>query len=198
MCGQFAVLGGFAAILAYIKYLGDDDLIITDDDFYILESDDRLILPNEHIKPMCYMPIVSANQNRLNVQVARWGLVPHWSKDESFAYKTINARFETLSEKPSYKYAYAKRRCLIPFTGFYERGSDRQLHYFQNQNDEIKCFAGLYEIWGEQNLVTFTIVTKPADERVKPVHERMPMIVDGSCALNWICESGMSKITNSN
>jgi putative SOS response-associated peptidase YedK len=186
MCGQFAVLGGFADIKTYFKFLGDGDFIISDDDFYRLESEHRLILPNENIKPMSYMPIVSTDQKRLTVQIARWGLVPFWAKDESIAYKTINARFETLSEKPSFKYAAEKRRCLIPFTGFYERSADKKLHYFQNNDDEIKCFAGLYEIWGPEKLVTFTIVTIPADERVKPVHERMPMILDTNYALKWI------------
>jgi putative SOS response-associated peptidase YedK len=98
---------------------------------------------------MAYMPVATIIDYKVVMFKARWGLVPFSAKDESFAYKTINARQETLKEKASFKYALEKRRCLIPFTGFYEIDKQKQQHFFANENDEIKSFAGLYEVWGE-------------------------------------------------
>ena len=155
------------------------------------------VLPCDSIKPMMYVPIVVVNKKleinsdeigkRINFLPARWGLVPFWAKDESFAYKTINARQETLSQKASFKYAYEQRRCLVPFTGYYEREErGGKLHYFSNEKNDFKSFAGLFEIWGDEKLITFTIVTCPAIGEVAKVHQRMPMILNEEEAIKWI------------
>jgi len=179
MCGQFAVLASLKAIKDYYEFLKDGGFMFDVDEFYEFDSDLLIDLPQETVKPMNYLPIIT---NRVGTVVsvlpARWGLVPHWAKDESFAHKAINARVETLSEKASFKYAYQKRRCLVPMTGFYEKGQ-----YFPNNDERMKSFAGLYEVWEfgagkATGIVTFTVVTCPADERVSGTHHRMPVVLD--------------------
>jgi putative SOS response-associated peptidase YedK len=186
MCGQFAILGSMKAIKDYYNFLISEDLDFFDDDIY----NDNIImnLPNETVKPMDYIPIFSIDNNAKKVFYlsARWGLVPFWAKDESFAMKMINARCETISEKSSFKYAYQKRRCLVPFTGYYEKDSAKKYHYFKNDNDDFLSFAGLYEVWGKDKLITFTIITCEASEKLKKIHNRMPVILNSKNALEWV------------
>jgi len=199
MCGQFAILGSIKAIKDYYNFLKEGSFILDENDFYKFESSKLISLPNEKVKPMDYVPIVVGLKDNnikhtiISIIPARWGLVPFWSKDDKIAYKTINARIETIHEKPSFKYAYAKRRCLIPFTGFFERVSLKDtekpfgtLHYFQNENDNFLSFAGLYEIWGAERLITFTIITCPANDEVSKVHHRMPLILDKTEAMVYM------------
>ena len=191
MCGQFAVLGSVKAIKDYYEFLKSSGFIL-DDDFYDYQFSGKINIPNENIKPMDYLPIITSKNGKIALMEARWGLVPFWAKDTQIAYKTINARIETLAEKPSYKYAFRERRCLIPATGFYEKDTQKQSHYFDMGDDEsagskpFKSMAGLYEIWGKDMLVTFTIVTTSADERVKKIHDRMPVILNEVEAVRWL------------
>jgi len=110
-----------------------------------------------------------------------WGLVPFWAKDTSMASKLINARSETVHEKPSFKHALTRRRCLIPADGFYEwdRTTKQPLH-FQVRGGELFAIAGLYEEWQSPDgspLRTCTLLTTAANELVGRVHERMPVIL---------------------
>ncbi len=114
----------------------------------------------------------------------KWGLVPHWSKDPSIGMKLTNARGESLSEKPSFRDAYRRRRCLIPASGFYEwkrDGSNKQPYYFSLKNQEIMAMAGLWESWKAPDgsiLRTACIITTEANSVMSPVHHRMPVIID--------------------
>jgi putative SOS response-associated peptidase YedK len=172
------------ALYGTIKEIIDFEL---DEDYYIRFESAKLVdLPKEKVFPKQFNPIIIQELNKIKILEARWGLVPFWAKDDSFATKTINARSETLSEKPSFKYAYEKRRCLIPFTGYFEWDKNKVLHSFPNNSNELKSFAGLFEIWGVENLITFTIITCPADEIVAKVHDRMPVVLNEEEALRWI------------
>jgi len=194
MCGQFAILGGLQAVKDYYNFLKDGDFILTDNLFYSVEPGGiNLTLPNKFIKPYKYAPIVCCNQKNATLTFARWGLVPFWAKDEQIAIKTINARIETLRDKPSFRYAYQTRRCLIPHSGFYEKGEDKKQHYYTNPDDTLKSFAGLYEIWGANKLQTFTIVTREGniigDEHDPPAtvaHARMPLTLNQEEAIQWL------------
>ncbi|MEE2679053.1 MAG: SOS response-associated peptidase [Myxococcota bacterium] len=114
----------------------------------------------------------------------RWGLVPHWSKDPRMGARLINARSETLVEKPSFREAFRHRRCLVPADGFYEwagkgRGS-RQPHHIRRPDRGPFAIAGLHERWRDEAgawLETCTLVTVPANARLAPVHHRMPAIL---------------------
>lgn len=113
----------------------------------------------------------------------KWGLVPSWAKDVSTGAKLINARSETVTEKPSFREAFKKRRCIIPADGFYEwqrTGGKKQPYFFRMQNEHPFGFAGLWEKWKAtdgQVLETCTILTTEANEVLQPVHDRMPVIL---------------------
>lgn len=113
----------------------------------------------------------------------RWGLVPSWAKDMSVGSKMINARAETVSEKPSYRNAFKRRRCLVVADGFYEwqsvAGTKRPI-YIRFKSGRPFGFAGLYEMWNSpegEGITTCAIITTQANELMRPIHERMPVII---------------------
>ena len=112
----------------------------------------------------------------------KWGLIPSWAKDADSAARLINARSETVAEKPSFREAFKRRRCIIPADGFYEwqRAGGRKLPFFFQMKDERPFgFAGLWERWqGEGPVVeSCAILTTAANEVLRPVHDRMPVIL---------------------
>jgi putative SOS response-associated peptidase YedK len=113
----------------------------------------------------------------------KWGLVPRWAKDPLIGNKLINARSETVAEKPSFREAFSRRRCLVPAEGFYEwsrqGGGRKQPLYFHMKDGEPFAIAGLWERWeGEDGpLETCTLLTTTANELLAPHHDRMPMIL---------------------
>lgn len=114
----------------------------------------------------------------------RWGLIPHWADDPAIGNRLINARAETAHEKPAFRQALRKRRCLIPADGFYEwqkTGSRKQPHFIYMADEKPFCFAGLWESWtdpqSEQPLSSFTILTTDANAQLRPIHHRMPVIL---------------------
>ena len=133
------------------------------------------------------------------VELLQWGLVPFWAKDPAIGNNLINARSESVFEKPSFKYAFRKRRCLILADGFYEwqksGGKGSRPFYFSMRSGEPFAFAGLWEYWQPkdqpgQALSTCTIITTAANETVAPVHERMPVILRGEAMWDWVLETG--------
>lgn len=112
----------------------------------------------------------------------KWGLVPRWAKDAAIGNRLINARSETVTEKPSFREAFARRRCLVPADGFFEwsrRGDGKRPFYFHMRDGEPFAIAGLWECWeGEGGpLETCTLLTTGANELLAPHHDRMPVIV---------------------
>ncbi len=123
----------------------------------------------------------------------RWGLVPFWAKDPSIGNRMINARAETVAEKPSFRSAYRKRRCLILADGFYEwrrEGSVKTPYLISLASGEPCAFAGLWERWTDKEtgelLETATIVTTAANTFVAELHDRMPVILVPDTAARWI------------
>ncbi|MCD8485998.1 MAG: SOS response-associated peptidase [Desertifilum sp.] len=125
-------------------------------------------------------------------QWMRWGLVPSWAKDIKIGYKLINARVETVTEKPSFRSAIKQRRCLILADGFYEwqkQGKQKQPYYFQLESGDVFAFAGLWETWNspeDERVISCTILTTAADAVVSPIHERMPIIVPSQHYQAWL------------
>ena len=122
----------------------------------------------------------------------KWGLVPSWAKDPRIGNKMINARSETITEKPSYRGAFRKRRCLIPVDGFFEwktEGSIKIPFFIRRPSEEPFSLAGLWEVWNdpEGNAVnTFTILTTEANARLKPLHDRMPVVISPERRELWL------------
>jgi putative SOS response-associated peptidase YedK len=119
----------------------------------------------------------------------RWGLIPSWSKDEKIGNRLINARADTVAEKPSFRAAYKRRRCLIPATGFYEwKKAEKQPFHIHRKDDGLFCFAGLWERWekGDQPIDSCTILTTDANNLLQPIHDRMPVIMPRELADLWL------------
>ncbi len=145
--------------------------------------------PRYNIAPSQPVGVVvqSADRQR-QFRLMQWGLIPSWAKDSSIGSKLINARSETVHEKPSFRSAFKRRRCLITADGFYEwqkQGSGRkQPFYFSMKDKAIFAFAGLWESW--QDIETCTILTTSANELLQPIHERMPVIVRPEDYYLWL------------
>jgi len=115
--------------------------------------------------------------------VMRWGLIPYWAKDPSIGYKTINGMAETAAEKPAFREAMKRRRCLVPADGFYEwrqSGGKKQPYHIRPRDGKPLAFAGLWEHWhrGDEVIDSCTVLTTQANATVLPMHDRMPLIVD--------------------
>jgi putative SOS response-associated peptidase YedK len=113
----------------------------------------------------------------------RWGLIPSWAKDPKIGAKMINARAETIVEKPAFRKAFAQRRCLVPMTGFYEWAKGRRgkvPHYVRLRNSDLFACAGLWEWWKSPEgewLASFTIIVTDANKLISALHERMPVVL---------------------
>jgi putative SOS response-associated peptidase YedK len=127
--------------------------------------------------------LAEANTGERFLDLLRWGLVPFWAKDIAIGSKMINARAETVAEKPSFRTPFKRRRCLIPSDGFYEwdkEGGTRQPYHFRRKDGELFGFAGLWDEWTAPDgspLRTCTILTTTANPVVAPYHDRMPVIL---------------------
>jgi putative SOS response-associated peptidase YedK len=148
-----------------------------------------------------YVVVETGGVRRL--ETFHWGLVPFWAKDRKVGSKMINARAETLAEKPAYKRAFQKRRCIVPADGFFEwkkipGQKTKQPMYMHRPDDEPFAFAGLWELWrpkGEDGsysddestwVRSCTIITGEPNETVAPIHDRMPVMLPPSAWASWL------------
>ena len=152
---------------------------------------DETLFPRYNAAPTQKLPVIT-NEDDRKIKLFRWGLIPSWAKDLSIGNKLINARAETLSEKPSFRKALEKRRCLVPADGFYEWQKTAQGKIplrFTLRSEEPFAFAGLWEQWtsstGEM-IPSFTIITTTANELVTPIHNRMPVILRRENEHAWL------------
>jgi len=124
--------------------------------------------------------------------ILRWGLIPPWAPDASLGAKMFNARSETVTEKPAFREAFARRRCLLPADGFYEwrkQGSQRQPYYFSASDGRLLALAGLWERWeypGGEVIESCSILTTAANRLMKRIHHRMPVILGDAARERWL------------
>ena len=135
-----------------------------------------------NIAPTQQVPVVRLAEQGRELVMMRWGLIPSWANDLKIGASLINARAETAAEKPAFRSAMKRRRCLIPADGFYEwrkAGKTKQPIYIRRADDQPFAFAGLWERWSKQGapIESCTILTTAANERLKPLHDRMPVIL---------------------
>ncbi len=149
--------------------------------------------PRYNIAPTQRVPIVRLEDGHLAVAEARWGLVPSWADDPSIGNRMINARGETVAEKPFFRSAFKSRRCLVPADGFYEWqkvGKGKQPWRFVKPDRGPFLFAGLWEHWRPDEsadwLTTFTIITTTPNQIAEAVHDRMRVILDKAGAQAWM------------
>jgi putative SOS response-associated peptidase YedK len=134
------------------------------------------------------------------LRLVRWGLIPSWAKDSAGGAKMINARAETVAVKPSFRSAFAKRRCIIPADGYYEwqAGADKkakQPYYIYRTDGGILCFAGIYELWRDGSvppdhenawLWTASVITTEAADEIGRIHDRTPMVISPQGWDDWL------------
>lgn len=155
------------------------------------------IEPRFNIAPTQYVAAIRDDKNKeRELVMLRWGLVPFWAKDAKIGNRMINARAETVAEKPSYRAAYRHRRCVVLADGFYEwrREGDIKTPYFISlAGGEPFALAGLWENWNDKesgdSLQTTTLITTTANDFMTPLHHRMPVILESNTAGEWLAGS---------
>jgi len=149
---------------------------------FALVSAPNVLPPRFNIAPGQDVAVVRHGRAR-RLEMFRWGLVPSWAKDPAIGNRMINARAETLAEKPSFREAFRRRRCLVLADGFYEwkkEGKQKTPMYVRLRSREPFAFAGLWESWhpsGTEEIRSCTIVTTTPNQLLVPIHDRMPVIL---------------------
>lgn len=173
MCGRYAASVDLATLVREFK----------------AESLVSQPLPADYnVAPTKEAYLVREGEGGAEIEVARWGLVPSWAKDRTIGQRLINARSETVAERPSFRAAFARRRCLLPADGYYEwyrptaqvKGAAKQPFFIRPQQRELPwAMAGIYEIWRDPTddspFESFAIITRPASENLAHIHDRMPV-----------------------
>ena len=150
------------------------------------------LAPRYNIAPTQTVPaVIRAGSGERALGMYRWGLIPFWADDMSIGPRLINARAETAAEKPAFRAAFRRQRCLIPVTGFYEwtrEKTGKQPYYFHRQDGGLFAFAGLWELWEKdaEPVLSCTILTTGPNEVMRPVHDRMPVIVSPENYEAWL------------
>lgn len=189
MCGRYA-------------FSADTDMLV--DDFGIDEVDAELPPASWNIAPTDEVPVVlervKDDEAVRRLRPLHWGLVPSWAKDSRIGARMINARVETVVDKPAFRKAFAQRRCLLPADGFYEwydtgektaKGKPVKQPYFIRRSDtELMAMAGLYEFWrdgaGGEWYLSCTVITTEAVDDVGRLHDRMPVTLDRELWDRWL------------
>ena len=151
-----------------------------------------------NIAPGNEMPVIvndDVNGDKKNLVMMKWGLVPHWTRDIHSTKRSINARAESLAEKPSFAGLLKNQRCLVPASGFFEwkkEGTKKIPFYINLPKSPLFAFAGLYDQWNDpagNSLLTYTIITVEPNELVAEVHNRMPSILSGENEDLWLSKN---------
>ncbi|TDJ45556.1 MAG: SOS response-associated peptidase [Gammaproteobacteria bacterium] len=184
MCGRFAFFSPREAVVAAF---GADISFQFD--------------PRYNIAPSQNVSLLRLDESgELRVDNYRWGLVPFWAKDPAIGNRMINARAETVAEKPSYRQSFSRRRCLVLASGFYEWHKDeagKTPFFISRQDDQPFGMAGLWDEWTKgaregDPLRTCTVITTPANEFMQRMHHRMPVLMSGTSALSWLVPEALT------
>jgi len=191
MCGRYAL------------NISGDDLAL---EYNANNPDSSYLASNWNISPTTTIPFISESKNgsaTRDINLASWGLIPSWAKDSSRQANAINARVETISEKPTFRQAFKSRRCLLPVSGYYEWATElgqyrpKQPFFISNKESKTLAIAGIYEEWinpeSNQPLTTAAIITRSAVGVVAPIHNRMPVILPRQLWDTWLNPDQLSK-----
>lgn len=165
----------------YASYLTDQELMDAFD-IAVLANDVRLLPPSWNVAPTQAAVVVTA-EDAPRAWVATWGLVPVWAKDPSIGSRMINARSETVADKPAFRSAFSKRRCVVPASGYYEwqrTGTTKTPHFIYDASGAPLAFAGLWENG------TFTVLTTEARGDMASIHDRQPVMLTSENVPAWL------------
>ncbi len=187
MCGRF--VGAFSAELLMEEMT---EALSGANMTFALVDDGQLFAPNYNTAPTHTVPILRHEESVVVVDPMQWGLVPSWSKDPSVGSKMINARSETITEKPSFRQSVPGRRCIIPMSGFYEwdrTDPKRKVPYFVTREDG--CLMLVAGIWTPSPALngrhTFSLITRESVDDLSYIHSRSPVELYVEDALEWMC-----------
>tara|TARA_B100000315_G_scaffold15781_1_gene14155 strand:- start:5433 stop:6038 length:606 start_codon:yes stop_codon:yes gene_type:complete len=180
MCGRKSLTKGKLEII--------EELLV---DEWLMDDYD----PRPEIFPTNFSPILVENEGKRIVKPMHWGLIPSWSKDKKYASRMINARSETLEEKPSYRNLLNTSRCIIIADGFYEwkvENGIKRKYFIRKEDNSILAMAGLWTSWNSPNgawINSYTVITSAAKGIISEVHDRMPVLLNKPCQDKWLIKS---------
>ena len=181
MCGRFAIT------------LPDEAMAGL---FEAVPSNDLPAIPNYNVCPTTQIHTVTSEAEARRLRPMRWGFLPHWYKTPTDGPLLINARAETIAEKPAFRAAARERRCLVPASGFYEwtkdAGGNRLPWYIHPAKGDALAFAGVWQEWerGDEAFVTCAVVTTEANRAMSRIHHRMPVVLAAEDWGLWLGEAG--------
>ena len=176
MCGRYSLIIGMEQL---VKRFG-------------IGEEETGWAPRYNVAPTQTMPVVITQDGSRELRMMQWGLIPFWAKDRSIGSRLINARMETVAEKPAFKYAFRWRRCLVPADGYYEwqkTGAGKQPLRIVRPDNQPFAMAGLWEQWQDPNgglIFSYTILTTTPTASVKHIHNRMPLILNPEQEDYWL------------
>ncbi len=178
MCGRFTLRASTSALAEQFGALAVD-----------IFAPRFNIAPSQPVLVVRLRPDTSLPQKELTS--VRWGLIPSWAQDPAIGNRTINARSETVADKPAFRAAFRRRRCLVPADGFFEwrRGKTKQPFFIEMADQRPFAMAGLWESWEgpDHSLIeSCTILTTVPNALMEPIHDRMPVILSPECYDQWL------------
>jgi len=174
------------------RYASSRDARDLVDAFEVDQGPEQVLPPSWNVAPTDPVYAVLERGGTRSLRVLRWGLVPSWAKDARGAARLINARSETLTSKPAFRSAYARRRCLVPADGYYEwqrDGAVKQPWFLTPRDGTPLAMAGLYEVWAREDgerLWTCTVITTDAADELGHIHDRTPLLVPRPAWPRWL------------
>lgn len=177
MCGRFTLTVGLEEVVRR---------------FQIEQKDPVEDHPRYNIAPTQEIPVVVSRMGQRQLVPMRWGLIPAWAKDASFASRMINARRETVAQKPAFRHSFKRKRCLVPADGYYEwkvEQGTKKPYRIVKEDGELMAFAGLWDRWTSPQGIpmhTFTIITVTASKNLRDLHHRMPVILEREAESVWL------------
>lgn len=177
MCGRYASSANPDDLAAY---------------FTVEEPPEEVLPPSYNVAPTDPVYVVVDRKEKRQLKVVRWGLVPSWAKDPKVGARFINARRETVADKPAFRAAYQRRRCLVPADGYFEwqpQGATKQPYFLVARDRSPLAMAGLYEVWkgpDDRYLWTCTVITTEAADELGHIHDRTPLLVPRDAWQRWL------------
>ena len=177
MCGRYNIIPNAQAWIEAFDIQHGKDVILN-------------LKPHYNVSPSQDVPAVRIEDDQRTACLLHWGLIPFWAKDKDIGYQTINARSETVADKPAFRSAFKRHRCFIPASGFYEwqRTNGKQPYNIRMKDGRSFAFAGLWEHWEHENeaIESCTIIVTAANDLMKPIHDRMPVILNPQDYELWL------------
>lgn len=178
MCGRYTLTVSWEDLLLYYE---------------LAEASAPFHQPRFNVAPGQSIPAMISDGEARRIGPLKWGLIPSWAEDDKIGWRTINARAETLADKPAFRRSFARKRCIIPADGFYEwkklpNGGKQPMRIVPSQT-KLFSFAGLYDTWTSpagERISTCTIITTTPNRVMEPIHDRMPAILSSEAINQWL------------